>query len=266
MKAFFLGGFLLAVSSIQGLVVNGQNGFGNCNFRNNGEAENVKRFLKDGGVFFDVGANLGHMTNIAVSSSANVSAYAFEPIEKIFSRLICNVPKSVNTYLMAVDRQEGSRQFYEWGDEECINGAGAFYYRDVLLPHFKGVYQTLEVPTVSIDAFWKGNNLDYIDYLKIDVEGGEEDVIMGAIDMIERNKIGVVHFEYGSTFLLSNITLKGLYGFFLNRGYVFYRICPTGLIEISEWKVDLENYEYANYIAILPKIITDEIKKICTKQ
>lgn len=58
----------------------------------------------------------------------------------------------------------------------------------------------VEVETTAIDVFMKEQNLDHIDYLKLDVEGGELKALLGAKKALENQQITFVQFEHGSTF------------------------------------------------------------------
>jgi hypothetical protein len=48
---------------------------------------------------------------------------------------------------------------------------------------------------VTFDGFTKANGIDFVDVLKIDVEGLEFEVLQGASNALKAKKIGVVQFE-----------------------------------------------------------------------
>ena len=59
-------------------------------------------------------------------------------------------------------------------------------------------------------------------------------------------------FEYRHGYKDSNRTLKEVFHFLDNFGFSFYRVTPLGLEKIKFFTIDMENYMYANYVAIKP--------------
>lgn len=57
----------------------------------------------------------------------------------------------------------------------------------------------LNVNTNTIDTYCNENNIEYIDFIKIDVEGAEKIVLDGANNMLRNNKIKMGLFEVGET-------------------------------------------------------------------
>jgi FkbM family methyltransferase len=58
---------------------------------------------------------------------------------------------------------------------------------------------TEDVPATTIDAYCREHGVDRIDLLKIDVEGAEYQVLLGAKHMLEARKIRCIVFEFGQT-------------------------------------------------------------------
>jgi hypothetical protein len=50
-----------------------------------------------------------------------------------------------------------------------------------------------------VDGFCRRNTIERIDLLKIDTEGAEHQVLLGARQMLRRKKIGCCVFEFGAT-------------------------------------------------------------------
>lgn len=69
-------------------------------------------------------------------------------------------------------------------------------------PVFKKLGQDIKkvsVKCMTLDEYCKSNNVELIDFVKIDVEGAEKMVIEGASEMLKKKKIKAGLFEYGST-------------------------------------------------------------------
>lgn len=166
-------------------------------------------------VFVDIGSRNGIVELSGVSNS--VDAYGFEPNKEEFDKLVSGrtdaaavgikQPKyhSVNYSPYALGNVRGRFPFY------ITKGPGA---AGMLKPdverlkeiHWKGdlyknnlaedVFPIEKVVNVEVDtlhSFAKEKSLSYIDYLKIDVEGSEYEVLEGAGDLL--NNVGVIKVE-----------------------------------------------------------------------
>ena len=72
------------------------------------------------------------------------------------------------------------------------------------------------------DEYYLENNINEIDFLKIDTEGYEYDVITGFGEKIKNVKI--IQFEYGGTFLDRNIKLIELINYLKNKDFFIFVI------------------------------------------
>ena len=50
-----------------------------------------------------------------------------------------------------------------------------------------------------MDTFCKENNISHIDLLKIDAEGNEENILLGAKELLKENKIHCIYVEIAET-------------------------------------------------------------------
>lgn len=105
------------------------------------------------------------------------------------------------------------------------------------------------VNVYKLDDYCREKAISKIDFLKIDVEGFELEVLKGAKEMI--NNCRYIQFEYGGTYKDSRIRLKDIYDFF-DFSWNFYLIQPTKLKYCPNIN---ENYQYANYIISRNKLI-----------
>jgi FkbM family methyltransferase len=69
---------------------------------------------------------------------------------------------------------------------------------------------SLEVKIISLDEFCLEKSITKIDYMKIDVEGYEYNVLCGASSLIEQKKIRAIAFEFG----LNHIRLRQFFRMF----------------------------------------------------
>ena len=138
----------------------------------------------EGGVFMDIGAAVGYYCFLVHLLDPTITLHAFEPMETNRERLAQNATlngvKAIHVHPEAVASRVGS-----------ANLAGEHYVAR-LDPRTPGV----TVPTTTIDAFQDSLGTP-IDLVKIDIQGGETDALMGAgrclRDRLVRNWIVGTH-------------------------------------------------------------------------
>jgi len=227
-------------------------------FATNGEMFLLKSYLKPGDVVFDVGANVGDWSLAALDIEPNLSVYCFEPTNSIFAKLVNNLKNHNAFYFnIALSDKKDCKKFY------CLNEGqsegNSLFFREIFKTR---EVQSSLIATDYLDSFCAMRNINKIDYLKIDVEGGEFDVLNGSNHLLHNHKITALQFEYGGCYLDAHITLKDILNLLTRSNYVIFRITSEGLFHISQWTPSLENYEYANYFAM----VQSEIPEFCRMQ
>jgi FkbM family methyltransferase len=140
--------------------------------------------IKADSVFVDVGANIGYYTCLAAKKIFTGKVFAFEANEMAFKLLQRNVminwpncPVSLEN--VAVGKSKGEVYFK--------NYKYRFVNSQIVTEEEQGEINTSEivkVPVIPLDDYFKGQR---IDFLKVDVEGAEFDVLKGAMRTIESN-------------------------------------------------------------------------------
>lgn len=140
-------------------------------------------FLTKGSVFFDIGANTGIYTFNAEKYIASASINAFEPIPELHFRLRRMFRKS-NIYKLALSDTIGVHNFKipTIGEDE-YKSRGKLNTEYVERGETK--CRTIKVRTSTLDSFVDENNIKGIDFIKIDVEGHELQVIMGGVNTLK---------------------------------------------------------------------------------
>ncbi len=196
---------------------------------------------------FDIGANDGEYINVALRVLGDrLNVYSFEPQSASFNKLqtrFGNRP-GVKLKKAAVGRTSGTLDLFFDRDDETT----ASLHRSRIAVQTR--CEKVEVTTV--DATCRDEGIDRIDFLKIDTEGHEMDVLLGASGMIEAGLIGAVQFEFGDTFLHTPFHLVDLWDL-LSPRYTIYRILRHGLVKVPQYTCDLEIYKIVNFLCILNK-------------
>lgn len=224
-------------------------GFGNCDFSKNGEKLIIESFIKKNDVVFDAGAHVGGWSRAALQATGSQCCiYAFEPIPNSYKSLqqlenqFNNKVFTFNLGLGKCDARMEMNYFFVRGSD-----CSTLFSRPVL--HDVPV-QKINVSITYLDKFTFDHSIKHINFLKIDTEGAELDVLMGAKNLIKNNNIDIIQFEYGGTYPDAHITLLEVYNYLKSNQYLIFRIIPDGLIYIAEWNEELENFQYSNYLAL----------------
>jgi hypothetical protein len=90
--------------------------------------------------------------------------------------------------------------------------------------------------------------------MKIDVEGHEYDVLLGAQQSIQSGRINAIAFEFGGTDVDTRVFFQDFWFFFQKHGFDLFRINPfLDPIKITRYHVSLECFDISNCLAIRAK-------------
>lgn len=136
---------------------------------------NTKGNLKNNSVVIDAGANIGIFSVMAANICPEGKVYAFEPAPSTFDILRQNVApyKNVQAYCSALGMRFGE------GDLRITRSSFSNGMVDSEM-NVGRVINVTKVPVETIDDFVEKNNLERVDFIKIDTEGYESKIIEGA--------------------------------------------------------------------------------------
>jgi hypothetical protein len=151
-----------------------------------------------------------------------------------------------------MSNQTKKKSFYYYVEN---SGLSTLYRRLIAEPIYgikapKKIY----VDTSTVDIYCEKFNINKINFLKIDTEGAELDVLKGSENMLKNNKIDHIQFEYGGCFLDSNTTLQQLCKHMSIYNYQLYKIEKDNITIINEFDNSLENFIYSNFLYINKEI------------
>jgi FkbM family methyltransferase len=228
----------------------GMNYGGGQSVKNSGELGALgfaAQFFRPSGpiVIFDVGANDGEYIEAArsVIPRRDLRIFSFEPQHSCFLALQSKYHDDPHVHIRqaAIGKACGTVDlfFSEVGASTAsLHGNEA---------NFGGRSEPVEMTT--IDQVSREMGLEYIDFLKIDTEGHEIDVLLGANQMIEGGRIAAIQFEFGDTFLHTDYHFHDIFNM-LAPYHTIYRILRSGLVEIPHYAHDLEIFKLANFLCI----------------
>jgi FkbM family methyltransferase len=146
----------------------------------------LDRFVRPGATVIDVGANIGYNTvHAAQLAGAHGRVVAVEPTPDNLHVLRHNVAaaklENVVVAPVAVGRSAGTRELFVRGSVSAVNS---------LFPQscYAEVTQVLRVPVVRLDDLVEGEAA----VVKIDVEGGELDVLEGMPRLLRAARVALI--------------------------------------------------------------------------
>jgi len=142
----------------------------------------MKKVLKPGMTFIDVGANIGYFTLLAAKIVEHGHVYAFEPEQTNFELLSKSVSlndlRNVTINQKALCAKEGLIKLY-------LSDATQPQSHSIIFQEGKS---GIDVASTSLDSFWASIGRPKIHFLKIHVGGAEATVLMGATEVLQTAK------------------------------------------------------------------------------
>ena len=213
-----------------------------------GEVQVIKNIINKGYVVFDVGANVGDWTAKVLSQGHDVEVHLFEPVPHVYKKLIQTLDKQLIFNNLGVGQKEEVKIFYYYEANPLLS---TFYRRvDVEKQGWLNPPKEITVLTTTIDNYCQRHGIKRINFIKIDVEGGELDVLYGAKYFLETGRIDYLQFEYGGTYLDAKTTLKEAFDYLQKFRYSIFKILPDRLEYKPTFLPEDENFEFSNFLAV----------------
>lgn len=209
-----------------------------------------KNTKKNNLTVFDVGCNRGLYIDLFLGENIESEIHCFEPIVSLFNNLNNKYGNKKNIKLnnICLSDKNGEVTFHELTNPST-DGCSSIVERPVFKQR-NWNYKSYEVKSKTIDSYCEENNINHIDYLKIDVEGAEFLVLKGCEKMLNKQTIDFIQFEYGNTFSDANVKLLDVYNLIKKYSYNIF-LYKEGNFEL----VNLENIKEYSKIQICNFII-----------
>jgi FkbM family methyltransferase len=195
--------------------------------------------------FVDVGGNRGDWTELMLGTAGRKRGLLFECSTSALCLLHAKFAADPELTIVAkaVGDQPGTATFYE---EPEAGGTSSLVHG---YSHADAVPCQVEVTTLDIAL--PANDIDFVDVLKIDVEGFDLLVLRGARSLLVEHRVGLVQFEYNQMWLGAGSTLREAIDLLTRMGYEVYLLNRRGL-----WQPDFRRYGehlgMSNYVAVSP--------------
>lgn len=228
-----------------------QLGKGHGAWTTNDEAYNLARFVKKLGisevVAIDAGANVGNWAASLMDELPSATILAFEPSQIAFLELKKRFQenKKVKVFNLALGKQNEISKLYA---DKSGSGLGSLTRRR--LDHFGIEFNHYEdVKIQTLDTWIENQNLPIPpNVLKMDVEGHELEILLGASKTLE--SIRLVQFEFGGCNIDTRTFFQDFWYFFEALGFTVYRLSPSLPILVDQYSEQDECFRATNYIAV----------------
>ncbi len=235
---------------------------GMADFDTNGEKKFVENLFSyvaqtqlSRAVFIDVGANVGEYTEMLLAKSSALptvpAIHVFEPTRSCFEVIRKKFGARGNVILnqLAVSDNAGEVEIYYDAEHSAL----ASLHKRNLAAYSIELNRSEMVMAIRLDAYIEQKGIAHINFLKIDIEGHEIVALEGLGKYLNGDFIDFVQFEYGGANLDSHTNLMDFYTMFDKSGFVVSKVMRNGL-EVRPYKPWMDNFQYANYVAISKKI------------
>jgi FkbM family methyltransferase len=214
-----------------------------------GENYLIRKLITESGTptIFDVGANQGNWSELVLTRNPNIKLHVFEPQPGHHIHLSARLPAAIINKV-AVGDGPGTLALYDYA------GANASEHATLIVGVIEDIHQgttkSIDVPVITIDDYCSSHKVLSIDLLKIDVEGYEYRVLLGAKRMLAEQAIKAIQFEFNEMLLLEKRSMEDFINL-LGSEFELYRLLPNQLLPLKSSQHWLNNQmAFQNIVAI----------------
>lgn len=187
----------------------------------------LKKIIRPGDVFLDVGANIGYFSLLAAKFEPQSAIVAFEPVSFLFEELRKNIAvnwfKNIEAINAAAGDKEETKTIFISGKENL--GMSSFQQPE----NYSGMKE--QVKTLSLDDWFVKSGLTKIDIVKIDVEGSEVSVLRGMQQLLQKFKPVILIEINPETLGLFDCNPADIFNFAADFSFSVFQITESGKLE-----------------------------------
>jgi FkbM family methyltransferase len=185
--------------------------------------------VRKGHICFDIGANIGVYSMVLsrlVGGEGEV--HCFEPVEHILQKLLINKALNGANNLVinnfALGDKSGNMLMYQVKEGVFRGGTSTLLYNNNVKGLGEKYFDKKNVAVHTLDEYVAGNKIKRVDFIKIDVEGFELNILNGSRKILEAHKPTIL-FEHDQN-RLNDLGLNemDIYNVFKDYNYNIYEI------------------------------------------
>jgi FkbM family methyltransferase len=219
-------------------------------FRRNGEEyllAAAARVLPGQSLVMDVGAFDGLWARSALRHVADANIHCFEVVGSFGMDLMT---------LFDGNKRVKVNLFGLWSSQSCMVA-----HFNPVLPSMTSVVSSVhrytgneglafEVKLETGDDYCQRHGIERVNYLKIDVEGAEFEVMKGFSRLLRQGNVDLVQFEYGPLTLAAGYSLHDVMVFLAEKGMAVAKIYPRHLEVMDRYYPGLDDFRWGNYVGL----------------
>lgn len=201
--------------------------------RNHIHQPKILNYLKilDLKITFDIGAHEGETLEYLLKNKSIRTIYSFEPQISLYNKLVkkYNHDNRIILNNLALSNNSEEKIFFI----NSLSSTSSFSVLDntslwlkikkIILNEKKLIKNSLILKTSTIDNYVFKNNIDKINLLKIDTEGHELEVLIGAKITINKNKVKYLLIEIHSSKIYKNYSKNKIEEFLKKNNFILLK-------------------------------------------
>ncbi len=181
---------------------------------------------------FDVGAHVGQTTRRLVKRFPEATVFSFEPDPDSFKALERASPAGVQCHSIALGSKNGAATLHRYGLDQTnsLLRKSPEAERYVVDSSYFANVGEVPVRVSTLDTFCEEHNVPGIDFLKIDAQGYELEVLKGASRMLGK-PIPAIYLEINFVrYYVGQPLFQEVYEFLYQHGYRLVGIYESGML------------------------------------
>jgi FkbM family methyltransferase len=197
--------------------------------------------------FVDVGANIGAWSvGFARRMAVQPQGLLFEPSPETATQLRMVLAKEGLGKLEVIERAVSDHS-----GQAMFHAEPGFSETSSLYAGANNYFPVIAVTLTTLDDELSARSFSDVDFLKIDAEGHDFYVLLGAQKYISSRRIKIIQFEYNGAWLHAGATLSRAFDFLGAHGYKV-RLLKQGMLGDLDIRKTGEFFSYSNFAAYCP--------------
>ena len=183
-----------------------------------------KNKLSQKPVFFDIGANIGVQTLQLCNNFKNSTVHSFEPTNYAYNKLCNNVILNTKLKKKIILNQAFLTNKKKAIPKKIYSSWSLINKKNLHKKHLGSLKRTSNANSFKLDNYIAKHKIKKIDFIKLDVDGYELDVLKSGYNFLKKNKTPIIFEVAPYLYKEHNYSQSDLVSLFVEMKYSFYNI------------------------------------------